>query len=756
MIRAPSIFYGPGGLVLALVLNACATPGGTEAGGDAQVLVAQPPARNTSLSIEGLGGIAPAAAEQADSDVLQAQTTLFPGTGKFIDSRAASKSASVTPAAGDVTLNFEGASIRDVVKVVFDTLQENYVIDPQVQGEVTVQTSRPLPKDMLIPTLESLLRMNDAALVREGGVYKVVPVASATSKLSPRLSRPKLGFGVRIVPLRYVSASEMQKILEPFVPQGGVLRVDTARNLLILAGTSQELANLQETIDIFDVNWLKGMSVGLYKLQNIDSQTITTELDKMFGEGSRLPLSGMFRFVPVHQLNAVLVITPQPEYLHEAGQWIERLDGSGGERLHVYSVQNGKADYLASVLNAVFGTGESSSALTSRLGQVAPGLQPAQLSTPSLSGQESESNLQTGSRSTPLSSTGSSNGTSSLAGGTSSISSGTGSLSGGASSYTEGTQALSGKSSAPVKAAELGFGAEAVRVVADTENNALLIWADTRNYDKILGALRKLDVTPRQVLVEATIAEVTLTGDLQYGLQWYFKNDVGNYGGTGSLDLQTNVPVNSVLGSGFAYAITDSAGFVRALLSALASESKLKVLSSPQLMVIDNQEASIQVGTQQPITTSSTITDGGNTIQAFQLKDTGVILQVRPQVNAGGLITMDIHQEVTNVGPPDLLTRQSTFDRRAITSRVAVQSGQSIVLGGLIKDRHTKTNSGIPVLYKLPVIGPLFGTVGDNVDRTELVVLLTPRVIETSKDTRAVIDDLKRRMKEVAPMMHSS
>jgi general secretion pathway protein D len=273
-----------------------------------------------------------------------------------------------------------------------------------------------------------------------------------------------------------------------------------------------------------------------------------------------------------------------------------------------------------------------------------------------------------------------------------------------------------------------------------------------------MGALHKLDVTRRQVLVEATIAEVTLSGALQYGLQWYFKNGVGDYTGIGSLDLRTNVPITqaNVLGDGFAYAVIDSSNFVRALFKTLASESKLKVLSSPQLMVIDNQEAKILVGTQQPIKSTTTISSGGNTIESIQLKDTGVLLQVRPQINAGGLVTMDISQQVTDVGPIDAATGQRTFDQRTITSRVAVQSGQSIFLGGLIRDRQTDSNRGIPVLYKLPVVGALFGSVDNIGNRTELVVLLTPRVVENNKDAQEVLKSLREKMKAVAPLVGNS
>jgi general secretion pathway protein D len=280
-------------------------------------------------------------------------TTVIRGTGNFINTDAARRLPPLEQVDGEVTLNFELADIRDVVKIVFDTLGENYVLDPRVQGEVTVQTSRPLPKEMLLPTLESLLAANGATLLRSGGVYKILPISEAVrGNSSPRLNSARLGpgYSVRIFPLKYISVTEMQTILQPFAPEGGILLADPVRNLLILAGTSQELEYLQETIEIFDVNWLKGMSVGMYVLQNVESQDMATELDKLFGAASELPLAGLFRFVPIERLNAILVITPQAEFLNDVSAWIERLDGSGGERLYVYEVQYSDSEYLASLI----------------------------------------------------------------------------------------------------------------------------------------------------------------------------------------------------------------------------------------------------------------------------------------------------------------------------------------------------------------------------------------------------------------------
>ena len=711
---------------------------------------------------------------------------ILPGTGAFIDRKAADKPVAAPRAApGEVTLNFDGADIRDVAKVIFDTLKENYVVDPQVQGEVTVQTTRPLTRDQLLPTLETLLWMNQAALVREGGFYRITPAASVVRQagLRPRIGGGAVGYSVRIISLNYISAVEMQTIIAPFLPEGGVLRADVARNLLIVAGTAQELASVQSTVDTFDVNWLKGMSIGMFRLRNVDSQSVASELNQLLGEGSGTPIAGLLRFVPLSKLNAVLVITPQVEYLKQVATWIERLDGIGGERLYVYAVQHSRADYMAELLNGLFNLGGGGA---TRGGEVAPGLKAGQLSggaatASGLSGGGSSglgggsSGLGGGSSGLGGGSSGlggGSSGSSSLSGGSagSGLGSSRGMLAGGSASSTSGRAGgRAGGIGGVIGALGSGgpsAGMEEVRIIADPDNNSLLIWATSQNYERIISTLEKTDVPPRQVLIEATIAEVTLTGNLKYGVQWFFNNRIGNgYTGNGSLGLPNDLTLTDVLSdipSGqFSYAITDSAGMVKALLNALATDSKVKVLSSPQIMVLDNQQASIRVGSQTPVPAPQTIYQGTTiTTGGADYKNTGVLLEVLPRVNAGGMVNMEIKQELVEPGPlvdvsqtGSVANKQRAFFQRNVNSKVVVKSGQTLVLGGLIRENRTDGQSGFPVLYKIPVLGALFGNTEQQVDRTELIVLLTPRVVQGSDEASQMTEEIKRKMQEVAPLV---
>ena len=665
-------------------------------------------------------------AANAGADVVP-EALIYEGTGVFIDEKRARSRVSVgEPTTGRYTFNFEQEDIEQVIKTILaDTLQKNYVLAKGVKGKVTLQTSKPITREDLLPTLEMFLAMNGAVMQEIEGTYHIMPHATALKNAPvPRLAKPgaklPIGMQVRIVPLEYVGAQEMKKILDPLLPKGALVRVDPVRNMMMFAGSSESMERILETIAIFDVNWLKGMSVALFRLKNVEAATIVTELDKLFGELAQGPLAGMFKLIPVDRLNAVLAITPQAEYLQQAREWVEQLDqgGAGGRSLHIYRVQNSKAEDLASVLNELF-TGKPSK---STVAKTAPGTTPA-----SVGGNTDASGRPAGA--TPA-------------------------------KGKNKTAATPPRSAVATATATISAGAEDladVRIISDDRNNALLIMATVPEYETIASALRKLDIPPRQVLVEATIAEVTLSGELQYGLQWYFKNNQvsGDYQGTGNLELPLDRTLSDVIGSGFNYALTDGAGVVRALLQTLASDNKVKVLSSPQLLVIDNETASIAVGDSVPINSDTTFSNtGGLVTSSVQYRDTGIKLEVTPHINAGGLVTLEIQQDVDDVGDIDVATGQRGFLTRSISSKVAVQSGKTIVLGGLIKENHSTSKSGVPLLYQVPVLGSLFGGTSDSARRTELIVLLTPKVTTNQFEADAVTRELKARMGAVSELLN--
>ena len=627
------------------------------------------------------------------------------GTGTFVH-KVSSPSVDTTP--GDVTLNFDGTDIREVVKVILgDLLQVNYVLDPGVQGVASLQTGRPLRRDHLIPTLETLLRMNNAALVNRGGTYEVVPMAKAIQgKVVPQLGESSRalpeGYSVQVVPLRYIGADEMSKILQPLAPEGSIIRVDNLRNMLVIAGSSPEVGNLLDTIRVFDVDWMSGLSVGFFTLDYATAGDVVTQLDSLLADEGGNPFKGLFRFIPVESANSILVVSPQEKYLMQAENWIERLDlaeatGEGSHRLYVYRVKHGDAENLADILTKLF-SGDGGGG--GRVGGVAPGLRQASAE----SGQ-------------------------------------------GDGGVGTGRQA---RRSAVASTVELS---SAVSIVADVINNSLLIKSNPRDFKKILDALKQLDLVPLQVLVEATIIEIELSGNLQYGVQWNFKGRSGSYDFNSTLDGSLDDATGSGFGSvfpGFNWTAVLRPDTVRATLSALAAEGRLNVLSSPSVMVLDNQTAEIQVGEQVPVATSqqqgTAVTD--RVVNQIEYRDTGVQLSVKPRVTPGGLVQMEIEQEVSTVTETDSSSLDSpTFKTRNITSNVAVRSNQAVVLGGLIQDTSQEGNQGIPGLYSLPVVGPLFGQRTKKADRTELVVVLTPRVIANDADVKAVTEDFREKLK---------
>ena len=634
---------------------------------------------------------------------------LYPGTGVFVNAPVPPVASVAKPATGDeMMLNFEGADLREVVKaIVGDIFNETYIIDPKVQGVINLHTSSPLQRKDLLPTLETLLRMNGAAIIREEGIYKVVPAATATrGSITPQLGDDKVilqggrGYSVQIAPLKFIAAKEMVKILEPFVTEANAVRIDEARNLIILSGTERELKHLQDTIAMFDVDWLSGMSVALFTLQSVDVKTAVADLNKIFGAQALSPLAGVVKLIPIERLNAILVITQQPKYLEQAKIWIERLDHTGGTaggmRLFVYPVQNGMAEKLAALLNNVFSKSPASTSLPPAL---APGLAPAEV------------------KSTEM-----------------------------PADATPEQQAAAGDSVA-VKGD--------VRVLADKDNNALLILASPANYEKIETAIRKLDVPPRQVLIDVTIAEITLTGDLKFGLEWAFNN-----GRHGSGKLDTGSPGISALAPGFSYMLSNSnvVGGVAAALNLLATDSRVKVISSPHIMVTDNQTAKIQVGDRVPVTSQTQSVLGSVTglIASIQYIDTGILLTVTPRINAGGQVTMEINQEVSAASITTTSSINSpTISKRAVKTTVVVKSGETMVLGGLITDNKTTASSGLPYLSKIPFIGGLFGAQTFANTRTELVLLITPRLVANNQQAHEVSEEFRKKLSGLGDLLEN-
>ena len=661
------------------------------------------------------------------------EPTIYPGTNKFL-SQDRRRSDQVVLTGPDIVLNFENAELRQVVDVILgSTLGVNYMIDPRVEGVVSLKTTAPVPRDIVMEILETMLRQNGAALIADPDLYRIVPIdAVVRGNLIPEIANGggpiPPGFSVRLVPLNYVSAVQMNTLLEPFLPQDSVVRVDSDRNLLVLAAAGHEMNRLLDTIDLFDVDWLAGRSVGLFRLINVNAETVAEELRTIFSNQTEGPLEGVIRFVPLVRLNAVLVVTSQSDYLETAETWINRLDrgNAAGRSLYVYYLQHGKAADIASVLSDLFSDRRADR--NSPTGRVAPGRQGVTLTadpnTPEGRAQLAAAAAQRAAQ----------------------------------RASDAATQAPGASLSATPRSAQPGDGlsfapSADIRIIADEVNNALLILANEQEYRMVQAALRRIDIVPLQVLIEATIAEVTLTEELRYGLQWLFNIDGPNdNNGTFSLANGASGALAPTF-PGFAAVLSDSNG-VRGVLDALEGITTLNVISSPHLMVLDNQTAELQVGNEVPVVTQqqqSTFGGGvnnANLVNTVQFRDTGVILRVTPRVSSSGSINMEIEQEVSSVVDSiDTGQLTPTISQRRVSSSIVAQSGETIVLGGLIQDQQNNTKNGLPGLTRIPFIGPLlFGRTSDSSTRTELIVLIRPRVVRNPEEARDVTEELRNRL----------
>lgn len=582
-----------------------------------------------------------------------------------------------------------------IQQILGETLRLNYVIEDVVQGAITIQTSSPVDRRTLLRLLGSALESRGAVLLNENGFYRVALAAKAGTTTraigyGANAGDLRVGPGVQIVPLNHISALEMEKILKPLASEGAIARVDTARNLLILKDDARNLDSMLDMIDMFDIDYMAGMSFAMVPVRNTSAKDLVGELEQVFGANGGSPMAGLVRFVPIERLNAVLAISARPDHLEQVQTWMQRLDRSGqlsDQSFYVVPLQNRPAKEVAELLQSTL-TQQSATTKSSTAYGVQPGMTAVVSET---------------------------------------------------SSQVEGGTVTVPGQLAAISASE-------VRVHADDGNNSLVILATPEQYKALEQVIDMLDVTPNQVLLEATIAEVTLKDDLAYGFTWFLQENDFNIAFSDAANgaVAQSFPGFSVLANG-------SDG--RAALSAVASVTDVKVLSSPSLMVLDNRTATLQVGDQVPIVTQtavSTVDPDAPIVNQVSLRDTGVILKVTPRVNEGGRVMLDIEQEVSDVVETQTSGIDSpTIQQRRIQTTVSVDNGSTIALGGLIRDRVTDVGTKIPLLGDIPGLGNLFRTTSQRSERTELVVLITPRVVASPQDSQRITEELRDSMRSV-------
>lgn len=640
------------------------------------------------------------------------------GSGEMINREVAAAEPPPPSAPGEATFNFEGDPLQAVIKTILgDLLQQNYVIAPEVSGTVTVNTPKPVNAAQAMSLLEMVLAWNNARLVWSDGRYAVVPIDRAIpGNLSPRTGAPASarGYELRAVPLRFISAMEMQKLLEPYARERAIVNIDPARNLIVLGGTRSELENYLRTVEIFDVDWLAGMSVGVFPLQAAEAIKVVEQLENLFGQKSDSPLAGMLRFLPLDGINAVMVITPQPKYLRDIESWLQRIDRGGqGAALYVYELKHTKSADLAQQLGQVFGisvnTGQGGGAGSRDPYQLQPGLDPVRV-------RDVNDPTTTQSPQPPV------------------VGAGLGASGDG-----------------------ISIGGGDVSITAVEESNALLVRAAPSQWDAIRRAIERLDAMPLQVHIEAQVVEVRLTGDLSYGVNWFFENGITDAAIRDLADRRSSLrhfggAINATNGLGFTFVGNST----QAIVSALESRSDLRVLSAPSVVVRNNVQARLNTGTQIPVASTIINPDLGgtnNTLSQVQFRQTGVTLQVTPRVGRDGLVFMEIEQEVSSPSAGGIQVGGNvSVDTNTLNTEVAVQSGDTIMLAGMIIENREDSKSGLPFISRVPVLGSLFGSQATEADRRELLIFITPTVIRDPLEARRLTDEYSKRFRALEPM----
>lgn len=611
----------------------------------------------------------------------------------------------VDPDSQLVRINLRDATVDAASKLILgDILGLNYSVDSDVRSSITIQTSRPIRRDDLLSTFEYMLALNNISMHHINSIIYIkkskdagdLPQALVRSGKNTSITAGK---AIHVFPLSYISSKEAAKLLDALVGEGKVLYADEKSNIIYFSGNSLEIGAAQDAISVFDDNFLKGMSFLLVPVKNAKADVIAGELSKIFSTEEGGKLDGLVRFLPNDRLASILVVSVKGAYIEEARTWIERLDRAAAgtkQKLFIYTVQNREAEELAEILGKIISSEKEQ--------------QNERLTSGGQSSRQGELDRFANTFDAASSRSGAFNSSQQVESG----------------EYQRGVVSVRN---------------ETTRIVADISKNALLIYANLNEYEALLPMIRSLDSLPSQVLLEATIAEVSLTDELQFGLRWYFEN--GNFAITLS-DAASGTVGSTMPG----FSMLFSAGKSKIALNALSSVTDVNIISSPNLMVLDNKKAVLQIGDQVPIATQSSVrTDDSAIVNSIELKDTGIILGVTPRINESGRVILDIEQEVSDVVRTTTSGIDSpTIRQRRVKTTVVVNDNESLALGGLIQGRNEQVDSKVPVLGEAPIIGNLFKHKQNVEKRTELLILITPRVVRDFGEASRITNEFRQQL----------
>jgi len=685
---------------------------------------------------------------------------------------------SETPS-GDFILNLQNASLVDVIDILARRLKINYILDPGVRGAVTINTYGEIKQIGVRPLLETILRINGAAMVQVGELYRIVPVTAVSRlPLSPQVDPKTFPEDERMVLnlifLKYATVGELSKLLDPFLGEGAKTIAYDPANLLIILDNARNMKRTMELIALFDSDTLAGQRVRLFEVHNSRPSDLAKELESVLKAVTLSDKASSVRLLPIDRINTLVAIAPNPGVFTQVETWLKKLDvtvtaSAGAIDNYVYRVKYGRAETLAmAIMQLYFGL--------MGLGYMGYGMGGYGMGGYGMGGYGMGAY-----------------GAGYPGGGYGGFGGGYpgygGAFPGGGMGYavplpsvhtftpvpytppqTGAAGAGVGGAAAPTTTARpgdltgsyLGYGygygmPQSPRIVPNPLDNTLLIQATRQEYEQILKLLKELDVSPRQVLIEAKIYEVSLTGALASGVTAFLQKQSGSERQfLGSFNTQGNTGVSLTTGL-----LVGQSRELLAFLTAQEDTRRARVISAPSVIATDSIPASITVGTEVPTLASQAVAGGvqvggsslfANTVQSRQ---TGVTLGITARVNPSGIVTLVINQDVSAPQAPaaSAAIQSPSFSRRSVQTQVTVNDGDTIAIGGIINESDTYSTNGVPILNRIPGLGVLFGNKSVSKERTELVVFMTPRVIYDANQIIEASDELRSRFKRLQKLI---
>jgi len=688
----------------------------------------------------------------------------------------------VNKTSSGIKLNFSDAPIDRVVRSIMQELGYSYVIDPEVQGNVNIFTVREIPRDRLFEVLEQLLKMNGQAIVEQEDFFVILPIgksptvphgvlmepprqrnvdqgsdkdeaeSSSSEDNSPETEvaapssedeaaepGPKIvtegkkeSFGLGqekgvityIIPLHYIPSDQMLQMAQAFISSGATVVDFAPANMLLLTDYSKNVKQVLNLVEMLDTQYFDLNTVDLVPIRYNQAVDVAEDLGKIFAPGEE---AAGVRIVAIERLNSILVVTKAPEVFQEVSKWITKLDtpsSTSNMKTYVYQVENNTAVQIAQILAELYqdgsglpssATGDTDEAALQQQGRLAQDARTSsQRSAFRQDGFVDESRMDTRGV-------------------------------GGNLAMRELGPALSKDSRSQIRAIVAGN----VRIVVNEFNNSLIIQGTEADIQFILETVEQLDTLPRQVVIEARIYAVELRDELSFGVAWFLQQRGTQTGPatTGSISAQTAEQSGGIF-SATTKAIIGSERELVATVNALRSKTNVEILDAPRVMALDGTPASINVGSEVPVTTASygnPLQSGTtNFINTIQFRPTGTTLLIVPRISASGIVTMDVVIEVSNASGPALTP---TIDRTYAQTSFIVQDGQTVGIAGLMTDSLSLGRNRVPVVGDIPILGALFGTTEKNIRRRELVIFITPSVVRSLPTAAELTVDFRRALR---------